>query len=90
MFCSQRQFDSPDKRCQHVGERAWVLPITLMRLIAIARSSGVRNQALVGESGKKILQNSRVGQGQISRDVCTYANATAVNRVRIPVIITSL
>jgi hypothetical protein len=64
---------------------------TLMRRTAVARSAGVRNHAVVGESGKRnlmnMMKNEKLHPAMLKM---AYQNAIAVRSVKIPVIIMSL
>ena len=56
--------------------------------MAAMRSSGVRNHASVGESGKKNLTEIKICQNE--RDGCAHQNRTEVKRVMMPVMIINL
>ncbi len=64
--------------------------LTFILLTAIARSAGVKNQALVGESGKRNLRLVSAPPLDFKRRDVVYQNAIAVNKVRRPVMIISL
>jgi hypothetical protein len=60
-----------------------------MRWTAIARSTGVRNHAVVGVSGKRNL-TKMMKEYNVHYQNMTYQNAKEVINVKIPVIIISL
>lgn len=60
-----------------------------MRLTAIARSSGVKNQAFVGESGKKNLSGYKRLATDTKSIAAIHQYAKETTKVREPVIIIS-
>ena len=64
-----------------------------MRRTAIDRSTGVRNQALVGESGKRNLYGiigPMLSFTRYTLHLKAHQNAVAMSKVRNPVIIINL